>query len=135
MTSIFKAILILILSATSTVGFTQLDMNKFAGKKYNKLYKEIINDSTFTNCSIMNSSTNKVNGIRLFFKNDISYVVSFRKGKLNDTYTCESGPIRAMKIYVIHKYKGTEYQEGYCRCSADEKGQLIKPISKEGVEE
>lgn len=122
-----KALTLIIFLLISSSIFSQMEMEKYAGKKYNKLYQKAYKDSSFVGCRVLVSATNKVNGVELFFKNDIHYVISFKKNKLNDTYTCESGPVRAMKIYAIHHYKGSEYQKGYCRCNADEQVRLITP--------
>lgn len=107
--------------------FAQIDMEPFAGKRYGSLYKKIKNDSSFVSCRLLTATPNKVTGVELYFKNNVNYVVSFKKGRLNDGYDCDSFPIRGAKIYVIHKFKGKEYEEGYCRCKADEKGRIIKP--------
>ena len=91
---------------------SQIDMETFAGKKYGKLYKEINNDSSFVSCRLLTATPNSITGVELYFENDIHYVVSFRKGRLDDGYDCDSFSIRGAKIYVIHYYKGKEYQTG-----------------------
>lgn len=126
MTSL-KYVLILASFFIGGYSFAQIDMEPFAGKRYGSLYKKIKDDSSFVGCRLLTAAPDNITGVELYFKNNINYVVSFKKGKLNDGYNCDSFPIRGAKIYVIHKFKGTEYKEGYCRCKADEKGKIIKP--------
>ncbi len=127
MINLIKIFTLLAIFFISNPSFSQINMEKYAGKRYNALYKQVIKDSNFIDCRLLTSATNKANGVELFFKKDIHYTVSFKKSKLNDSYSCESGPVRAMKIYVIHYYKGEEYQEGYCKCSSGESTKLIDP--------
>lgn len=127
MNSFLKNLFFLAILFISSIGYSQMEVEKYAGKKYNALYKKAYNDTSFMNCRVLTSATGKVNGVELFFKNDIHYIVSFKKSRLNDSYSCESGPVRGMRIYAIHYYKGQEYQKGYCRCNPDEQVRLISP--------
>lgn len=110
----------------TTTSFSQIDMEAFAGKSYGALYKEIQKDSTFIGCRLLASTPNSISGVELYFDNEIHYVVSFKKGRLDDSYNCDSFGLRGAKIYVIHSFKDKDYQKGFCRCNVDEKGQAIK---------
>ncbi len=112
---------------TISCSFAQIDLEPYVGKSYKTLYNKIKKDSTFIGCRMLTSKPNKVNGVELYFKNNINYIISFKKAKLDDGYNCESHPIKGAKIYVIHKFKGTEYKEGYCRCTTNEQSKLIQP--------
>ena len=118
--------LFLMLIVTNT-SLSQINMESFVGKSYGKLYKEVALDSNFISCRLLTSTPNKISGVELYFKDDVHYVVSFRKGRVNDSYDCYSFAIRAAKVYVIHSFKERVYQTGYCRCTVDEQAKLIKP--------
>lgn len=122
-----KYLLIALSFSISTTMFSQINMKSNAGKRYKKIYKKLDKDPSFLSCRLLTSIANKVTGVELYFKNNISYVVSFRKGVLNNSYNCDSYNIRTARVYVIHKFIDKEYQEGYCKCNADEKVKLIKP--------
>lgn len=111
----------------ANVSFSQIKMEEYVAKNYGKLYKEIINDSSFVGCRLLTATRNVVTGVELYFKDDVHYVVSFKKGRLDDGYDCDSFAIRTSKVYVIHYYKGKEYQTGYCKCNSDDQAKLIKP--------
>jgi len=126
----FKITILFLILSFSQFAIGQLDIEKYAGKKYRSFYKAVSKDSTFVGCRVLRARPNKVTGVELFFKNDIHYVVSFTKGKLDDGYTCESKNLRGMTIYVIHYYKEDVYQNGYCKCTDSEKARLIEPLIK-----
>jgi len=111
----------------ANTSFSQIDMESFTGKRYGKLYKEVVKDSNFISCRLLTSTPNRISGIELYFKDDVHYVVSFRKGRVDDSYDCDSFAIRTSQVYVIHSFKDKEYQTGYCRCTVDEQAKLIKP--------
>ena len=122
-----KCTLFLTILLIANTTFSQIKMENYVAKNYGKLYKEVVKDSSFISCRLLTATRNVVTGVELYFKNDVHYVVSFKKGRLDDGYDCDSFSIRGSKVYVIHYYKGKEYQTGYCKCNNDDKAKLIKP--------
>ncbi len=127
MKTLFNIIFILLLSSLFSASYGQLDIKKYAGKKYRKLYKAVAKDSNFVSCRILSSKPNRVTGVELFFKDGKHYSINFTAPKLNDAYTCESPEIRGMRIYVIHYYDGDNYIEGYYKRKDEQDPTLIKP--------
>lgn len=123
----FKLTICTIFLLIANTSFSQIQMENYVAKNYGKLYKEVMKDSSFVSCRLLTATRNVVTGVELYFKNDIHYVVSFKKGRLDDGFDCDSYSLRTSKIYVIHYYKGKEYQTGYCKCNNDDKAKLIKP--------
>lgn len=130
MKPVIKIILSSIILLLANTSFSQIKMEDYVAKNYGKLYKEVMKDSSFVSCRLLTATRNVITGVELYFKDDVHYVVSFKKGRLDDGYNCDSFAIRGAKVYVIHYYKGKEYQTGYCKCNNDDKAKLIKPTIK-----